>query len=190
MNYFKASTKKKLIVNMLLLMTLCSSALFAEGIGVKGGYAFMRNDFAEAHYSDNWTAGIFFDLGSFLFKKLHFMPSFDYVRLERDDDTATQQNEYSRVDLYGFHLDWYWFFFQQQTITPFLGFGFALNYKSLDDRTNENDDSDSGVVLFLGAEYRVLDDINLIFEIRYAFTDISNREENILRTNAGVLFHL
>jgi hypothetical protein len=176
--------KKLLIVFMAagLIVSFAASDVFARGIMLKGGYAMMRNDYADAEVEDTWTFGIFFDMGTFLFPSLRFMPGVDWVSIETE--------EQSIEDIYGIHMDWYWFFMGERSIAPFLGFGPSLNYLDRNSRNDENEDSDAGVDIFLGAMMKLGGTpFDLMIEARYRFIDIADRGANILALNLGLKYN-
>ena len=176
---------KKLLIVLVaagLIVSFAASDVFARGIMLKGGYATMRNDLADAEYEDTWTFGIFFDMGTFLFPSLRFKPGVDWVSLETEDQSI--------ADVYGIHMDWYWFFMGDRSIAPFLGFGPSLNYYDREARGDEDEDSDAGVDLFLGAQMKLGGTpFDLMLEARYRFLDIADRGANILAFNIGLQYN-
>ena len=58
---------KRLLLVVLIVFT--ASTVFASGIGVKGGYSKMYDDYSD-WYDDTWNIGVYFDLGKFLFDTL------------------------------------------------------------------------------------------------------------------------
>lgn len=163
-----------------IISTSAQQDILARAIGFKAGYATMQNDFEDAGRDDTWAFGVFFDMGKFLFDSLRFKPLVDYTPIEHENGTEL-------VDIWSFHLDWYWYFMgsSRSQIAPFIGFGPSLNY--LDDQTQPSyDDSDAGVDLFAGMQFGLSGDLALLAEIRYRFIDIAERNENILQYSLGL----
>lgn len=173
---------KKKIILLLVLMTAMLSIFGtakaeAKGIGIKGGWAMMRDDYETAQFDDTHTFGLFFDMGKFAFDNLSFRPGIDYIKLE---------NDYAYRKIYGIHLDWYFHFMGQQKIAPFIGFGAALNiYKDKDSR---EDDSDAGLELFFGTDINLVGNVSLLIEGRYCFNDIANLDQNMWKVLGGIMF--
>jgi hypothetical protein len=168
------------IVALTILVSVSTSDLFARGIGIKGGYGIMLNDYDDANYEDTFTWGIFFDVGHVLFRDLRFKPSVDFITLEDDN------NQYA--DLWGIHFDWYWYFLGNAAISPFLGFGPSLNYYNYD-ASDADDDSDAGVDLFAGAAMGISGTpFELFLEARYKFIDIAKKNENIMVLGLGLQY--
>lgn len=165
------------IIVLIGFLILSISSVYAKEIGIKGGYAFMRDDYSRADYDDTWTGGIYFDLGSFIFNSLNFRPSLDYIEMKRDD--------HETFDVWGIHIDWYWFFMKGSSIIPFIGFGTSLNYYNYDDDSTEGD-SDAGLEGFGGAEIAVSGPLSLFFEIRFVFHDIADRDRTMLKAFCGL----
>jgi len=171
---------KKILLVLLVVFT--ASSVFAAGIGIKGGYSKMYDDYADV-FDDTWNIGIVFDMGTFLFNNLQFRPGIDYLSLENED------NNYEYADVYGIHLDWYWFFMGKKQFSPFLGFGPALNYYSFDDDRTNNDDSDAGIEGFLGVDFDLSGPWKLMLELRYLWHDIADRDTTIVKLNVGLLYY-
>lgn len=158
------------------MMAAVTSEANARSIIFKGGWALMRNDFSRA--DDTWTAGIFFDMGTFLFNSLRFKPGVDFVEVESKD--------FKYADIWGIHLDWYWYPMHNVPISPFLGFGPSLNYLNFNN-DSDDDDSDAGVDLFAGVSLGIRGTpLTLVLEARYRFIDIAARDDNILAFNLGI----
>ncbi|HOF12967.1 MAG TPA: hypothetical protein PLN01_01475, partial [Spirochaetota bacterium] len=68
---------------LVVLIVFTASTVFAAGIGVKGGYSKMYDDYSD-WFDDTWNIGVYFDLGKFLFDTLQFRPGLDYLSLEPD----------------------------------------------------------------------------------------------------------
>lgn len=168
---------KKLLLLVLLVFT--TTSVFAASIGIKGGYSKMYDDYADT-MDDTWNIGIYFDLGTFLFRTLQFRPGIDYLSLENEDTNV----EYA--DVYGIHLDWYWFFMGKKSFSPFLGFGPALNYYSFEDESSEGD-SDAGIEGFAGVEFDLTGPWKLLLELRYLWHDIADRDKTVVKLNAGIM---
>ena len=83
-------------------------------------------------------------------------------------------------------MDWWWFPLQNAPVNPFLGFGPSLNYLNYDN-SRDDDDSDAGVDVFLGAAFGLRGTpLELFVEARYRFIDIAARDDNILAFNLGI----
>ncbi|MCX7678942.1 MAG: outer membrane beta-barrel protein [Spirochaetes bacterium] len=165
-----------LLIAGCMVVTMLASEASARSLILKGGWALMRNDFSRA--DDTWTAGVFFDMGTFLFHSLRFKPGVDFVEVE--------SNDFKYADIWGIHLDWYWYPMQNAPISPFLGFGPSLNYLNFNNRSDD-DDSDAGVDLFVGASFGIRGTpLTVFLEARYRFIDIAARDDNILALNLGV----
>lgn len=181
---------KKFALIMLVLffsVSFISTDLFAKGIGLKLGYSQMRDDYSSPghEFEDAATFGIYADMGPFLFEQLVFRPGINYIELESENEF---HNKWWDMDVYALHLDWYWMFMGKQSISPFLGFGFALNYLSWHENNNEDDDSDAGIELFAGADFALSGPLSLMLEVRYVMHDFSNRDQNMLQGNLGILY--
>ncbi len=164
------------VIAAALICSFASSELSARSLILKGGWAMMRNDFSEA--DDTWTGGVFIDMGTFLFSSLRFRPGLDYVEVEGDG--------WKYADIWGIHMDWWWFPLQNAPVNPFLGFGPSLNYLNYDN-SRDDDDSDAGVDVFLGAAFGLRGTpLELFVEARYRFIDIASRDDNILAFNLGI----
>jgi hypothetical protein len=174
--------KRLLIVlaALVLIIGLASSESHARGIGVKGGWGFMMNDYSDEKINDTWCAGLFFDTGKFLFDSLIFRPGVDYMKLKTDDVTLG--------DVWGIHMDWYWFFMSGAKFKPFLGFGPALNYYNSQKRDWNKDDSDAGIEGFGGVEFEV-DKISIMLEGRYVVHDIADTGAAVFKVYLGFLFN-
>ncbi len=175
---------KKLLLVLVaagLIVSFAASDVFARGIIIKGGYAMMRNDLEDAEIEDTWNFGLFFDMGTFLFNSLRFKPGVDYVSL------ATEDADW--YDVYGIHLDWYWYPMGNAALSPFLGFGPSLNYNDYQDDRDDDEDSDAGVDLFAGVALGISGTpFELFIEARYRFLDIAARSENYLAFNLGIQY--
>ncbi|MCP4761834.1 MAG: hypothetical protein GY870_08630 [archaeon] len=186
--------KKFMIFIMLAGIIFFSiSSLNAKGIGIKGGYTKMLDDYNDLNYDDTWNIGFYFDLGTFLHSTLRFMPGLDFVELERDEIVNTglpnpwpQQRIASvETNVWGIHIDWYWFFIQGNPVSPFIGFGPSLNYY---DQPGEND-SDAGIEGFGGIEFDVSGPLSLLFEGRFVLHDIADREKTLFKANFGLCYN-
>ncbi len=156
----------------------------ARAFGVKGGYAWVKDDYQSANYQDTFTFGLYFDMGHFLFNSLSFRPGLDYIKLEQEDAAG---NTINTLKIWGIHLDWYWHFLGRSSIAPFIGFGAALNI--LDDTDDQtDDDSDSGLEVFGGFDIGLTGTISLLLEARYCFNDIANFDQNLFKVLAGLSF--
>ena len=172
---------KKIFLTLLvfsLLFTFAYNEASAATIGLKGGYTMPKDDLRD--YDDTFNFGIYFDMGKFLFRDLNFRPGLDYFTLESDE-----RGELG--DVWGIHLDWYWFFMGKKTIAPFIGFGPSLNYYDFqEDVTDE--DSDAGVDLFLGADFNIAGPLTLMVEGRFKFLDIAARNDTAMQLNLGIAY--
>ncbi|MDY6935878.1 MAG: hypothetical protein SVZ03_16875 [Spirochaetota bacterium] len=166
-----------LVVSIIFISTDKS---YSRAMGVKGGYAKMMDDYSDLEFDDTWTLGILFDLGTFIFNSLRFRPSIDYVEMAIDDTEL--------FDVYAFHIDWYWFFLKKSTVSPFLGFGPALNYLDYEDDTTTDEDSDAGIEGFGGIEFDINGPLSMIFEVRFLFHDIADRDKTMLKLTFGLLY--
>lgn len=177
---------KKLTVFLMVagMFLFCSGDLFANAIGVKVIYNKMMDDYSDAEYEDNFSGGIFFDVGRFIFDELRFRPGIDYVKLEPDEDRRGAWE----VECYGIHIDWYWFFMQKGAISPFLGFGPALNYYQFDEDQTDDNDSDAGVEGFGGVEYNLSGPWTLMLELRLVLHDIADTDKRIFKPSLGVSY--
>ena len=171
--------KFTIAIAVLFIFFMAFGDLSAGGIGIKGGYSKMMDDYSDADFDDTWCLGIFFDAGTFLFDSLRFRPGFDYLTLENDAGNF--------ADVWGIHLDWYWFFSKSGSISPFLGFGPALNYYNYDNDSTQGD-SDAGIEGFGGIDFNLSGPLTLIFEMRLVFHDIADRNATILKGNVGFLY--
>jgi len=173
---------KKLLVILTaagLMLSFAAGELSARGIILKGGYAMMRNDLADA--DDTYNFGVFLDMGNFLFNSLKFKPGVDWVSIEFPDAPA------ANYDIWGIHMDWYWYPMGNAALMPFLGFGPALNYLDAEEDTDDDEDSDAGVDLFAGLSFGISGTpFELMLEARYRFIDIADRNDNILAFNLGI----
>ncbi|MGB4269439.1 MAG: hypothetical protein WBK20_09685, partial [Spirochaetota bacterium] len=93
------------------------------------------------------------------------------------------------ADVYGIHLDWYWFFMGKKQFSPFLGFGPALNYYSFDDDRTNDDDSDAGIEGFAGVDFDISGPWKLMVELRYLWHDFADRDTTIVKLNVGLLYY-
>ena len=187
--YFGGYRMKKVLIAALtlgLVFTFASDNLFAGGIGIKGGYSFMQNDFDDPFkFKDTYNFGVYFEVGHLVFPSLIFRPSVDYVTLEQDVDNGTGAFD---ADLWGIHFDWYWHFLGNTPISPFIGFGPTLNYYDWE-RSENNDDSDAGVDVFAGLTMGISGTpFVLMLEARYKFVDIAESDQNIIQANVGLLY--
>ncbi len=171
---------KKILLGVVaigIVLSVTASEVSARAIILKGGWAMMRNDFADA--DDTWTGGVFFDMGTFLFNSLRFKPGVDYVEVKADT--------WKYADIWGIHMDWFWYPLQNAPIAPFLGFGPSLNYLNFNNDRSDDDDSDAGVDVFAGAAFGIRGTpLTLFVEARYRFIDIASRDDNILAFNLGL----
>ncbi len=170
---------KRLLLVVLIVFT--ASTVFAAGIGVKGGYSKMYDDYSD-WYDDTWNIGIYFDLGKFLFDTLQFRPGLDYLSLEPDEGDGD-------TDVYGIHIDWYWFFMGKKQFSPYLGFGPALNYYDFEDDSTMDEDSDAGIEGFAGVEFNLTGPWTLLVELRYLWHDIADRDTTIVKFNVGLMYY-
>lgn len=200
MHYFKTFQEKETFMKKfsMLFIALClfvgfsSNNVFAKAIGLKGGYTWPTDDFK--NYENTWAFGIYFDMGTFLINNLDFRPSFDYIKLENE---SRKHGPYGEHEVYGIHLDWYWHFLDKGTFSPFIGFGPSLNYLDWDSNdedettlSSQEEDSDAGVDLFLGADIALSGTpLTLMIEGRYKFFDIASREDTALQANLGVAYN-
>jgi hypothetical protein len=173
---------KKLVVILAVLglLFLAADASYARGIGIKGGYAIMGGDYADAEIDDTPFFGVFFDAGNFLFNSLKFKPGLDYLTLKGPNDTF-------EADVWGIHIDWYWHFLGQTAISPFLGFGPALNL--YDFKTSHESDSDAGIEGFAGCEFAIAGPFTLIIEARYVIHDIAATDTNMWKLGVGIQYN-
>lgn len=168
---------KKSILSLLVVSLLFSFAYNkadAATIGIKGGYTMPADDLKR--YDDTFNLGIWFDMGKVFFDNLTFRPGLDYFELDSDGGAD--------VDVWGIHLDWYWFFMGKKKIAPFIGFGPTLNYYNSD--SNAKEDSDAGVDLFLGAEFNIAGPLSILAEGRFKLLDIASRGDSAFQVNLGV----
>ncbi len=172
---------KKLVVVLAVLgiIFLAADASFARGIGIKGGYAVMADNYKDLDVDDTPYFGVYFDAGNFLFNNLKFKPGLDYLTLKGPG----QQDD---ADVWGIHLDWYWHFLGQSAISPFLGFGAALN---LYDFQSDYEDSDAGLEGFAGVEFAISGPFSLMIEARYVMHDIATREDNMWKLGVGIQYN-
>jgi len=171
---------KKILFTVLalsLLFTFTYNNATAATIGLKGGYTMPKDDYKD--YDNTPNFGIYFDMGKFIFNNLNFRPGLDYFTLDGDKGKFG--------DVWGIHLDWYWFFMGKKPIAPFLGFGPSLNYYDFDEGST-NEDSDAGVDLFLGADFKLTGPLTLMVEGRFKFLDIANRNETAMQLNLGIAY--
>ncbi len=184
----------------IITFTMIAAALFfsvntlnAKGIGVKGGYTKMLDEYDDQNYDDTWNIGVYFDMGTFLHSTLKFMPGLDYVKLERDAIVDTgwpnpwpqQRVETIETNVWGIHIDWYWFFLQSTPVSPFIGFGPSLNYY---DQPGDND-SDAGIEGFGGIEFDPSGPLSLLFEGRFVVHDIADRDMALFKANFGICYN-
>lgn len=173
---------KKLFVILAVLGLLfaVASDSFARGIIVKGGYAIMQEDYEDAEYDNKPFFGLFFDMGTFLFDSLRFKPGVDYIAMRSDLPN-------SDFDIWGIHLDWYWYFLGKAAIMPYLGFGPALNIYDWDDDTTD-EDSDAGLEGFVGIQFDLSGPLALMLEGRYVVNDIADRGTNMVKLGVAVQY--
>ncbi|HSV97540.1 MAG TPA: outer membrane beta-barrel protein [Spirochaetota bacterium] len=172
---------KKLLVFLAVLGLLfaVASDSFARGIIVKGGYAIMQDDYEDAEYDDQPFFGVFFDMGTFLFDSLRFKPGLDYISMKSDLG--------GDFDVWGIHLDWYWYFLGKAAIQPYLGFGPALNIYD-DDDNRSDEDSDAGLEGFVGIQFDLSGPLALMLEARYVVHDIADRGTNMAKLGVAVQY--
>lgn len=180
---------KKLVLTIMVVFV--STSVFAYGIGIKGGYSKMFDDYKG--YEDTWNLGLYFDMGKFIFNSLQFRPGLDYVNLETEGYYTVNrfglwEHHTNEVDVWGIHLDWYWFFAGKSQFAPFIGFGPALNYYNFDDDSTKGD-SDAGIEGFLGIEFNLSGPWSLMLEARYLWHDIADRDSTIMKFNAGLMYY-
>jgi hypothetical protein len=174
--------KKVLVLLAVLgLLFMAANDSFARGIGIKGGYGIMMDDYDDAEYDNQPFFGLFFDMGTFVFNSLRFKPGVDYISMKSDIGPD--------FDVWGIHLDWYWYFLGSSTIKPFIGFGPALNYYDIDDDSSTDDeDSDAGIEGFGGLEIDVSGPLAVIIEARYLWHDIADRQTTIVKLGLGIQY--
>ncbi len=175
--------KAVFFIMLACLVAFTASETFAAGIGIKGGYVNVRGDLEDEYEFDNtWNFGVYFDTGRFLFKSLRFKPGFDFYSLE-NEDTDTEW------DVYGVHLDWYWYFMDRKAIAPFLGFGPTLNYYEFNDEEMDAD-SDAGLEGIAGVDFAITGPMWLTVEFRYAWLDIAQQnDESVIKFNVGIMYY-
>jgi opacity protein-like surface antigen len=183
---FKKSIVTIAVIAMLssFFVVLGASDANARAIGIKGGWAMVRDDYESADFQDTFTYGLYFDMGRFIFNSLSFRPGLDYIKLEQEDNSG---NVIQELIIWGIHLDWYWHFMGKSSISPFLGFGAAMNILD-DDDDQTDDDSDAGLEVFGGADIGLTGSISLLLEARYCVNDIANRGQNMLKALVGLSF--
>lgn len=163
------------------LVISASTEANARAIGIKGGWAMVQDNYESAGFEDTYTYGLYFDMGRFVFNSLDFRPGLDYIKLEHETNNNI---EYT---IWGIHLDWYWHFMGRSSLSPFLGFGAALNI--IDDGDDQtDDDSDAGLEIFGGADVGLTGTISLLIEARYCFNDIANWDYNLAKFLIGLSF--
>jgi len=171
---------KKILFTVLalsLFFTFTYNNATAATIGIKGGYTMPKDDLK--NYDDTPNFGIYFDMGKFIFNNLNFRPSLDYFTLDRKN--------FDGYDVWGIHMDWYWFFMGKKSIAPFIGFGPTLNYYVFE-ADNSEGDSDAGVDLFLGSDFKLAGPLTLMVEGRFKFLDIAARGETAMQLNLGIAY--
>ena len=171
---------KKILLTVLaltLLFTFTYNNASAATIGIKGGYTMPKDDLK--YYDDTINFGVYFDMGKFIFNDLNFRPSIDYFVLDRKNADG--------YDVWGIHMDWYWFFMGKKNIAPFIGFGPALNYYVFESDNSEGD-SDAGVDLFFGSDFKIAGPLTLMVEGRFKFLDIAARGETAMQLNLGIAY--
>jgi hypothetical protein len=177
---------KKLAVLVLIagMAIFGASDLFAYAIGGKVIYNKMMDDYASParDYDNNLSGGVFFDVGNVVFNSLRFRPGLDWVDLENN------YGKWARV--YGVHIDWYWFFMDQKgTVSPFIGFGPALNYYKFENNQTDHNDSDAGIEAFGGVEVHLTGSLYLIGEGRFVIHDIADSGTRILKGAVGLVYY-
>jgi len=171
-----------LLIALCLFIGFSSGNVFAKSIGVKGGYTMPKDDLRD--YDDGINFGIYFDMGSVIFNSLVFKPGIDRFTLEKSDF------DYTYADVWGIHFDWYWHFLDKGAIAPFLGFGPVLNYYSFNDDSTDNEDSDAGVDLFFGLDFKIGGTpLSLMLEGRYKVLDIAARNQTAMQANLGIAYN-
>jgi len=174
---------KKIIPLLILLFVYFSLTcnIYAKGMGIKCGYVNMMDDYNNDGYNNTWSVGAFFDMGTFIFNSLKFRPGLDYICMKDDGNVP-------EFDIWGIHLDWYWFFLDSSgSLDPFLGFSTALNYYNYEDSSTE-EDSDAGIEGFAGIDYNLSGPLSLTFEFRFLIHDIADRNAAILKGSIGALY--
>jgi len=176
---------KKLFIALLalsLFLTIGYNTASAKAIGIKGGYLSPKDDLKDCE--DQWAFGVYFDMGKFIIDSMDFRPSVDYFTLENKDDSSFDR------DVYGIHFDWYWHFMDKSSFAPFIGFGPVLNYYSWDDDNTNDEDSDAGVDLFVGADVKIgSTPLSLLIEGRYKFLDIAARNDTAMALFIGIAYN-
>jgi hypothetical protein len=175
---------KKIAVLVLIagMAIFSASDAFAYGIGGKVIYNRMMDDYSDRQFENNLSGGVFFDVGNVVFNSLRFRPGLDWVDLE--DNVS----KWARV--YGIHIDWYWFFMDQKgTISPFIGFGPALNYYKFDKDRTDNNDSDAGIEGFGGVEVHLTGSLYFIGEARLTIHDIADTGTRIFKLSGGIVYY-
>ncbi len=177
---------KKVVVFLAVAVLLLAAAndSFARGIGIKGGYGVMMDDYDDAEYDNQPFFGVYFDMGNFIFNSLRFRPGLDYIAMRSD-------NAPGDFDVWGIHMDWYWFFMGKAAINPFIGFGPTLNYydfKDNNNNTNDND-SDAGIEGFAGLEFDISGPFSIMLEARYLWHDIADRDTTIVKFGLGIMYN-
>lgn len=165
---------RRLIIAVVLSVVffLTISDIYANSIGIKGGYAKMMDDYSD--FDDTLAFGLFFDVGKFLIKPMKFRPGLDYVPADE-------------LDVFGLHADWYWFFLNERTeFKPFIGFGPALNYINIDSERTDDQDTDVGFELFAGFDYDFSGPLSMMIELRFLIHDISDAGTRVLKANIGL----
>ncbi len=184
MQFLKKEKIYSVLLSLFMICTFLVSAkekAQARGFGIKAGWAMMQDDYKSAEFDDTHSLGIYFDMGNFIFNNLIFKPGLDLVTLTNNDTNV-------EIDIWGIHLDWYWNFMGKGSISPFLGFGAALNLYDDNDDNSGNDDSDAGLELFGGIDIGLTGSLSLSVEGRYCFNDIANRDQNIAKILVGIIF--
>lgn len=171
---------KKFFVAVLVVSVvfMFAGTSHARGIMVKGGYGIMMDDYDDADYDNRPFFGLYFDAGNFIFNNLKFKAGVDYMAMKSDRAFD--------FDVWGIHLDWYWFFMGKSQINPFLGFGPALNYYDFD---NDVEDSDAGIEGFAGVEFNLSGPLSLMLEARYLWHDIADRDTTVFKLGVGVQYN-
>ena len=162
------------------MFVFCSNDVFARAIGLKINYNSMMGDYSDMKLDNNISGGLFFDMGRFGFDSMDFRPGIDFVKLKNDAGTF--------ATVWGIHCDWYWFFMEKGSLAPFIGFGPAFNYFSMNSDVAEDDDSDAGIEGFGGVEFAVNSQFKLMLELRLVFHDIANTGQQLFKPSLGASY--
>lgn len=167
---------KKIYIPLLVFSLLFSFAYNkadAATVGIKGGLTMPTDNLK--NYDNTFDLGIWFDMGKVFFDNLNFRPGLDYFQLDR------KEGKYA--DIWGIHFDWYWFFMGKKSIAPFIGFGPSLNYYHF---KHYKDDSDAGIDLFFGSDFKISGPLTLLVEGRFKLLDIASLGESAFQLNVGI----